>query len=288
MVRAAAVRIEHGGGRENGSRAFLEFAGIPKILQSYETIMNTPGRIIKPLSKTTLTQQVVEQLTNVIMRGTWKPGDLIPSEKELSVMFGVGRSTVREAVQSLAVIGVLETRNGGRAIVNEPNSQLLSGAFRWGMLLNKKNLGSLTEVRRHIEAECAALSSQRKTPEQCGQMELLCENLGKSKDADEGLVHDISLHCLIAESTGNMIYANLVGTISSMVRVWFPSVWRQPFLVERTYEEHVAIVRAIRDGKPRKAREAMEYHVDIASERLMKIFIEDGIPAADSDDTQAI
>lgn len=242
--------------------------------------MDTPDKIIKPLSKTTLTQQVVEQLTNVIMQGTWKPGELIPSEKDLSVLFGVGRSTVREAVQSLAVIGVLETRNGGRALVNEPNSQLLSGAFRWGMLLNKRNLGSLTEVRLHIESECAALSAQRRTAEECDRMESMCESLGRCEDSEHGLVHDISLHCLIAESTGNMIYANLVGTISSLVRVWFPSVWLQPFLVERTYEEHLAVVRAIRDGKPKKAREAMAYHVNTASERLQEVFtdVSDAVP----------
>lgn len=242
--------------------------------------MDAPDRIIRPLSKTTLTRQVVERLTDVIMKGVWKPGEVIPSEKELSVMFGVGRSTVREAVQSLSVIGVLETRNGGRAIVNEPNSQLLSGAFRWGMLLNKRNLGSLTEVRLHIESECAALSAVRRTPEQCGRMEAMCEELGRCTGADKGLIPDTSFHCLIAESTGNMIYANLVGTISSMVRVWFPSVWLQPFLVERTCEEHWAVVRAIRDGKPKKAREAMAYHVRTASERLLKLFTEEEAAAA--------
>jgi GntR family transcriptional repressor for pyruvate dehydrogenase complex len=241
--------------------------------------MNDSGKIIKPLSKTTLAQQVVEQLTNVIMQGTWKPGDLIPSEKDLSVMFNVGRSTIREAVQSLAVIGVLETRNGGRAVVNEPNSQLLSGAFRWGMLLNKHNIGNLTEVRTNIECECAELSAQRRSAEQLERMESLCEMLGGSDNADPGMGYDNSFHCLIAESTGNMIYANLVGTISAMVRVWFPSVWRRPGLIETTYKEHGAILLAIREKNPKNARKAMAYHIKTASERLMKPLMDGGAAA---------
>ena len=102
---------------------------------------------IRPLSRATLPQEIVKAITNLIMKRVWKPGDLIPSEKELAIRFQVGRSTIREAVKSLVVLGVLEARAGEGSFVRESTSELLSGAFRWGLLLGERNLDDLVDVR---------------------------------------------------------------------------------------------------------------------------------------------
>ena len=80
------------------------------------------GALIRPVSRATLPQEIVKALTDLIMRRVWKPGDLIPSEKELAIRFQVGRSTIREAVKSLVVLGVLEARAGGGTFVRGPTS----------------------------------------------------------------------------------------------------------------------------------------------------------------------
>src|ERR1700678_2511342 len=67
---------------------------------------------LKPLAKRTLPQEIVAAIANLIMTRAWKPGDRIPSEKELTSRFGVGRSSLREAIQSLVILGVIDARPG--------------------------------------------------------------------------------------------------------------------------------------------------------------------------------
>src|SRR6202044_293881 len=128
------------------------------------------GTQIRPLSRATLPQEIGKALTDLIMKRVWKPGDLIPSEKELAIRFEVGRSTIREAVKSLVVLGVLEARAGEGSFVRESTSELLSGAFRWGLLLGERNLDDLVDVRVLIEVECARRAAANKTEELVSQL----------------------------------------------------------------------------------------------------------------------
>ncbi len=128
-------------------------------------------KLIRPVSRATLPQEIVKALTDLIMKRVWKPGDLIPSEKELAIRFQVGRSTIREAVKSLVVLGVLEARAGEGSFVREPTSELLSGAFRWGLLLSEGNLDDFVDVRVLIEVECARRAAANKTEELVSQLD---------------------------------------------------------------------------------------------------------------------
>src|ERR1700742_5275660 len=126
-----------------------------------ESAKTDPGSLIRPLSRATLPQESVKALTDLIMKRVWKPGDMIPSEKELEIRFQVGRSTIREAVKSLVVLGVLEARAGEGSFVREATSELLSGAFRWGLLLGERNLDDLVDVRVLVEVECTRRAGEQ-------------------------------------------------------------------------------------------------------------------------------
>ncbi|NEU31174.1 FadR family transcriptional regulator [bacterium LRH843] len=228
--------------------------------------------MIKPVGRKTLTQEIVDQFTELVMKGAWRPGEIIPSEKELASRFGVGRSTIREALQSLVVVGVLESNAGGRSVVQEPNSQLLSGAFRWGLLLGEQNLEDLTEVRLHVEVECAGLAAVRRESEDA--VELL--NIHKkmvSYEADEiyYIDYDNQFHRKIAESAKNAIYVNLVATIQSLVRLWYPATYKNEDTIGSTREEHKWIVEAIQSGNEEEAKKAMRHHILMASKRLTEV-----------------
>ncbi len=227
---------------------------------------------IKPIGRTSLTKEVVNELTELIMKGVWSPGDSLPSEKELAASFGVGRSTIREALQSLVVIGVLETRKGGSSIVREPTTELLSGAFRWGLLLSHRNLDDLTEVRLHVEVECAGLAAERHTDEDIiGMDETLQVQTAARNDDARFMEQDNQFHRQVAEAAKNLIFVNLTSTIQSLVRLWYPSVYKSPATKERTIEEHSAILNAIRVSDREMAQAAMRRHVMDAADRLNKV-----------------
>lgn len=227
---------------------------------------------IKPVGRKTLTKEIVDQFTDLVMKGVWKPGDTIPSEKELASRFGVGRSTIREALQSLIVIGVLETTAGGRSIVQEPNSQLLSGAFRWGLLLSQHNLEDLTEVRLHVEVECARLAAIRRDSKDIEELKNSYDQMvAHEEDQDKYIEYDNIFHKKIAESAKNLINVNLVSTLQSLVRLWYPASYKKTDTMDLAREEHRLLKEAICEGDAPKAQAAMRNHILSASKRLNEV-----------------
>jgi DNA-binding FadR family transcriptional regulator len=234
--------------------------------------MTDSAALIRPIARATLPQEIVKALTDLIMKGVWKPGDMIPSEKELALRFQVGRSTIREAVKSLAVLGVLEARAGEGSFVREATSELLSGAFRWGLLLGERNLDDLVEVRVLVEVECA-----RRAAEQGGAQTsaLLAASLADMQasgaDHDAFMESDTRFHLAIAQAARNPIFENIGSTIQSMVRIWYPKTYYIPETKGLTIKEHRAIAEAIADHDAAAAAAAMRRHLLQAGARLRGI-----------------
>ena len=155
--------------------------------------------LTKHRGRPNLTREVVNAMAQLVMERVWSPGDPIPSEKELAARFGVGRSTIREAVQSLVTLGVVEVRHGEGSFVREPTSELLSSAFLWGLLLSPRTIGDFTEFRICIEATCAGIAADKRSDDLSQTLyEVLA--LMKSSPQNEVVCHDNRFHILIAEA----------------------------------------------------------------------------------------
>src|SRR5687767_8081545 len=89
--------------------------------------MSASAEHLKPLTRGTLPQEIVSAIANLILKRVWKPGERIPSEKELAARFNVGRSTIREAIKSLVILGVIDARPGDGSFIRQGTSDLLSG-----------------------------------------------------------------------------------------------------------------------------------------------------------------
>ena len=227
---------------------------------------------IRPVTRSTLPQEIVNAIADLIMRRIWRPGDMIPSEKELAARFQVGRSTIREAVKSLVVLGVLEARVGEGSFVREPTSELLSGAFRWGLLLSERNLGDLVDVRVTIETECAGRAARACTKEAAAWLLDLIEQMhGQQNDHEQFMMLDNQFHIRIAQMAENAIFSSIASTIQTIVRLWYPVTYYAPETKAVTLTEHLAIARAIESGDEAGARAAMQQHLMSAGERLRTV-----------------
>lgn len=227
---------------------------------------------IRPLSRATLPQEIVKAIAELIMRRVWKPGDMIPSEKELALQFGVGRSTIREAVKSLVVVGVLEARAGEGSFVRESTSELLSGAFRWGLLLGERNLGDLVDIRILIEVECARRAACKHDAELIARLKQTLRNMeAEEHDHRVFMENDTRFHIEIAKSADNTIFENIGFTIQSIVRIWYHKTYFIPETKEKTIAEHQKIIDGIASGDADLAGNAMRSHLIEASERLRRI-----------------
>jgi GntR family transcriptional regulator, transcriptional repressor for pyruvate dehydrogenase complex len=234
--------------------------------------MTDSAALIRPIARATLPQEIVKALTDLIMKGVWKPGDMIPSEKELALRFQVGRSTIREAVKSLAVLGVLEARAGEGSFVREATSELLSGAFRWGLLLGERNLDDLVDVRVLVEVECTRRAAEQGGSETDDLLAASLEDMRASGTNHEAFMDsDTRFHLAIAQAARNPIFENIGSTIQSMVRIWYPKTYYIPETKGRTIEEHLAITEAIARRDAPAAAEAMRSHLISAGSRLRRI-----------------
>lgn len=226
---------------------------------------------IEPVRKATLLMEVVKSIADLMMRGVWRPGDMIPTEKELAVRFGVGRSTIREAIKSLAVFGILEARPGEGSFVQQPDSDVLSGAFLWGLLLGERNLDELVDVRILIECECAYLAAQKRDQADIDVLSDLLTKMENEHNKKELIALDNQFHIEIARISQNALLKNISQTIQRMVGVWFlPAYDRSDTRVD-ALAEHTAIFSAIQDANAADAKVAMRRHLEISGARLTEI-----------------
>lgn len=229
-------------------------------------------QLLKPLSRATLPQEIVAAIAELIMRRVWRPGDRIPPEKELAARFGVGRSTIREAIKSLVIFGVVESRPGDGSFIREAQSDLLSGAFQWGLLLTEQNLGDLVDTRVLIEGECAARAASLGDPELAPKLTGIVARMREEQHRPRQFMQlDNQFHAAIAAAARNALYLSLSNTIQSLVSVWYSQTFRMEPTKAATIDEHSAIASAIQAKNEQAAREAMRQHILRAAKRLQKV-----------------
>jgi GntR family transcriptional repressor for pyruvate dehydrogenase complex len=227
---------------------------------------------LRPLKRASLSDGIVEQLTGLIARGALKPGDRIPSEKQLCEQFGVGRTSVREALRSLAVAGILESRAGNGTFVATRPTRQLERVFQWGMLLDKKLVDQLAETRLMLESQTAFLAATRATPNDLEDLRRCIHGMEHSlADPEQYLEHDLQFHLIVAHATQNAILENLLTTIRGYLQVWIRETLSSPKGRRRTtlsIRQHKRILEALKHRDAEQARQAMAEHVMSSSSDL--------------------
>ena len=206
------------------------------------------------LHRATLSEQVATQIAQRISAGMFKAGEKLPSEPQLCRVFGVGRSTVREALKSLAYCGMVETHHGEGTFAMKDKFKLLHRPF----------VHDIWEARMALESETAALCAQRATDDDLRNLENLVREMSLCADDDEDRRRqlDLQFHVAIAASCKNEVLARLMQSTVDLVldvtgKIWWLS--RQGQSV--TYMHHQRIVEALKERNARKARSAMRSHL---------------------------
>jgi GntR family transcriptional repressor for pyruvate dehydrogenase complex len=228
--------------------------------------MNLEG--LRPVSKASLSDKIVDQITDLISRDVLKPGERLPSERDLCTMFGVGRTSVREALRSLSVMGILDGRVGEGTFVCDNSSKYLEKSMQWGLLLDRKTVQDLIETRLMLETETASLAAQRATPADVRGIGAALAAMEDSIDADDRfLEHDLSFHLLMARATQNPILNNLLTMIRTYLQEWIKGSLAEPTSREKTgrarksLAEHREIFNALQHGDEEGCRKAMKTHI---------------------------
>lgn len=216
----------------------------------------------------TVAAKVARQLIDhILMSDELTQGQRLPSERDLSDLFGVGRSAVREALKALSFIGLVEIRPGSGTFVQSPDAVLLPQVFEWGLLLGEQRIGDLIEIRRMLEVGIAGLAADRRDE---AALERLrgCVDVMRDASSDKFVDADMSFHLTLAESTGNPILSDILSSIQSLLRVWISRVVTTRG-VEDMVEQHRRVLKAIEAQDSAAAEEAMKSHMNSAMDRLI-------------------
>ncbi len=238
-----------------------------------------------------LSQQVAEQIINLIASHHLDPGDVLPSQQELCQRLGVSRTVIRDALQVLSGLGVIRVSQGVRAQVVKTDPAALSTVMRLSAGGGAKGMENLLSVREILEPEVAALAARHATAKDIAYMEKAIARMDEAIDDAERYVEaDQEFHLSLAEATGNDLLPRITFPVVSLLQNMRRVAVRTEGATQRAQTFHRAILEMVKQRDPDAAREAMRGHLaqvrnEISFANQMTSRDPNGGPADDDDYT---
>lgn len=213
-------------------------------------------------------------LRKLIEERKLKPGDRLPTEREMAEQFGVSRTVVRDAVKTLSGLGVLEVKHGVGIFVVTPDSRSIARQLSGLLQYKEDTINNLFEVRMLLETSAAAWAAERRTRE---NLDRLFENVRSHKlisDSDDVRAMgelDRKFHVLVAESTGNPVIIRLMKNLLDLLVVSNQHTLTIAGRALQSVEEHEQIITAIERQDAEQARLAMTEHLTSVFESLIQL-----------------
>jgi GntR family transcriptional repressor for pyruvate dehydrogenase complex len=227
--------------------------------------------MFKPIKKTRIYEEIVDEIMDLISQGRLKWGDQLPTERELSETFKVSRTTVREAFRILESQGFLEIRQGDGTYVADNAIDILVQPLASLILKEKDHQIELFEMRQLLESQLAYLAAERVTPENLAEMEKILKKQEEEIANDEtGLDSDRDFHQALAEAASNRILLHIINTTKEFLAESRESYLLGEERAKKSFPHHKRIFSAIKKGDGELAAKAMREHI----EDVEKTFVE--------------
>ncbi len=213
-----------------------------------------------------LYEQVARKLERFIVHKR-SPGDKLPSERELSIMLKVSRSSIRDAVRRLEALGWVEVRPGVGALIRDTSV----GPVNPLLLQQRRELGELLEVRRMIEPALAARAAVNSTAEQLALIEEILRRQGeKARQGKMAIEEDSEFHYAIARAGNNSVLLKVLDTLMNLLRETRKRSLQVEGRLERSYEGHLLILAALKRRNAAEAETAMRQHLQDIKHMVFK------------------
>jgi len=220
----------------------------------------------KPIKPKSISDQIFEQLRDLIFRGKLKPGEKLPPERDLASSFGVSRPSVKSAINKLINLGLVVQRQGQGTFVRSLESRYLENPLRAVLEGEEVSILDLLEVRIGLEVQAVGLAARRATNEDIQALETCVSDM--LSKVDEGLVgsdEDVAFHMTIAFATKNSAQVYLMKNFYDLLfhgisesRFYLYEAGNLPIMGQ----QHAEILEAIRNKDPVAAQKAMETHIN--------------------------
>lgn len=227
---------------------------------------------LKPVQRTSLVDEVTDNLRQWIDNGGLKRGDRLPSEPELVAQLNVSRTVLREAIIRLQTVGLITIKRGmGMYVADQTDFAACARLMRTSMDLSSEELIRFVEVRDAIESYAARAAANLATEEDVAELETLCGELENSRDnLDEAIQIDLRFHLRIIDITGNQLMRELLTVLREFIFEGILRTTPKPLPQMLSRRCHMAIVNALRNHDAEAAEAAMHSHMHLLTRRLQE------------------
>ncbi|WP_052254656.1 FadR/GntR family transcriptional regulator [Salinicoccus sp. YB14-2] len=221
-------------------------------------------------------KKIYEEISDIILAeiksGKLKPGDKLPVITKLADSYGVSQASVREALNRLKVLEVIEVKHGHGSFVNQ---QMPLGFEQNFEIITKADIANLLDLRKIIEVGCARSACEKAEQKDLEKMENTLQKMWTAVENNElGEQADYDFHMAIAEATGNPLLINLMEDVSDTMirtmketrRIWLYETKKS---IQKIYDEHKLILKAIKDKDEEAAARNMYRHLKEVEDLLL-------------------
>jgi GntR family transcriptional repressor for pyruvate dehydrogenase complex len=213
--------------------------------------------------------QTIDTIKAMIVRGELRAGQRLPAQRDLAARLGVSRPSLREAIQALMALNILESRHGEGTFVSSLEPMLLAEPIDFLLQVNASSLIALFEARRALEAAVASLAAQRATDLELSRLDDFVK-AGRRDivDADTFVEHDIEFHVFLREYARSPILASLLESVNLLSYAGRRQAARSEEARTRALSDHESMVKVLKTRDPEAAHKAMVDHLETVLERL--------------------
>jgi len=222
-----------------------------------------------------LADSVASELEKRILEGALKPGDRLPSERELALSLGVSRPSLREAIQKLVSKGLLSTRHGGGTYVTDRLEAHFTDPWQDMLKGNPMLHRDMLEFRQMLESQAAALAADRATDVDISRLDAVYAALEDSYTRDDlpnCIDTDVAFHQAIAEASHNVLIGHLTASLMRVIHGHVSNnlvhLHTRPQRWGQLRAQHRAIWQAIREHEPQEAALAASAHIEFVRQGI--------------------
>jgi GntR family transcriptional repressor for pyruvate dehydrogenase complex len=239
--------------------------------------------MFKPIQSDRISNIIVDQIKEAVFQKKLKPGDKLPSERQLIEQFKTSRVTLREALRTLEQFGILDIRRGidGGAFIRDPNTKFINNFLQDMFSMGKIQISNLTEARMAVEPFSVKLAAERITEE---ALQKIKQNIREAKECldkknkNDARLLDLEFHRIISHASENPVIFFMIDSIMDIMENNIASIPLEMKPVERTNQYHEEIYAALRARDVQKAQDLMHNHIQQIHDALEDLGRKDSRP----------
>ncbi len=235
--------------------------------------MPTPAKFdFEVIRKGKVYEEVAKQIERLILKKL-KPGDKLPSERDLVETLQVSRTSIRDAIRGLELVGMVEPRQGAGTIVREFATDSFTNPFADALERRRKSVGELLDFRKMLEPPLAARAATHASVDEIAEMEeILNRQEEKQNQGDAAIAEDSEFHYNIALASGNTVVLKVIDTLMDLLRDTRERSLQVEGRSQKSLAGHRSILAGIKRHDAGAAKAAMRRHIEDIEEIVLKRF----------------